>query len=284
MLQHKYVFYKDIRYVQIFFMGGLFSYGVLLFDLSLHWIQIILTFISGLFTQLFWIKRLQLKISGFLSASITCLSVILLLRSNHFWLHPLVACLAVNSKFFIQYNRQHFINPSAFGIVVALLFGEAWLSPGQWGSHISLAVWMVAFGCFIVGRVYRMDTAWLFLVFYLGGLLIRNIYLGYEMTVFYHASLSGSLLLFAFFMISDPKSSPHHFIGKIIFTFCIALTALILHYYFYMQNGFIYALVFLSFLVPFLNNRFPANSFQWGKENFYLENVTFSYLTYKGDK
>ena len=52
------------------------------------------------------------------------------------------------------------------------------LSPGQWGSGTSLAIWMIAFGCLIAGKVQRMDTAWLFLVFYLGGLLIHVIFSG----------------------------------------------------------------------------------------------------------
>ena len=256
-------FYKDIRCLQISFMGALFSYGVLKFDLSLSWTQIVMTFVAGLLTQFFWIKKCNLKISSLLSATITCLSLALLLRSYNLWIHPLAACIAINSKFMIQHKRQHFFNPSALGIFVVLLLEGAWISPGQWGSNVSLAVWMVACGCFIASRVHRMDTAWLFLIFYLGGLLIRNTYLGYEMPVFYHAASNGSLLLFAFFMISDPKTSPNHFIGKILFTFLVALSTLICNYYFYIDNGLIYSLVFWSCSIPLLNYQFQATSFQW---------------------
>ena len=246
-------------------MGILLSYGVLAFDLSLLWVQAVLTFTSGILTQLFWMKKLKLKLNSLLSALITCLSLALLLRSNNLWIHPLAAFIAINSKFFIQRKRQHFFNPSAFGIFAVLLLEGAWLSPGQWGSGVSLSVWMIAFGCLIAGRVHRMDIAWLFLVFYLGGLLIRDIYLGYEMAVFYHAALNGSLLLFAFFMISDPRSSPNHLMGKIIFTFFVAFSSLVLHYYFYMQNGLIYALVACSCFVPLLNQKFQASPFQWDR-------------------
>ena len=264
--QKKTPYYKDIRYVQIFFMGILLSYGVFVFDLSLLWIQAVLTFVFGFLTQLFWIKKLKLKYKSFLSALITCLSVALLLRSNNWWIHPLAAFIAINSKFFIHYSKQHFFNPSALGIFVVLLLGEAWLSPGQWGSGVSLAVWLVAFGCLIAGKVRRIDIAWLFLGFYLGGLLIRDVYLGYEMAVFYHSAINGSLLLFAFFMISDPRTSPNHFLGKVIFTFFVAFISLILQYYFYMQNGLIYALVTCSCFIPLLNRIFQASPFQWEKE------------------
>ncbi len=257
------LFYKDIRCIQISFMGVLFSYGVLVFDFSLLWTQVVMTFITGLITQFFWIKKFNLKINSLLSAMITCLSLALLLRSYNLWIHPLAAFIAINSKFMIQYKRQHLFNPSAFGIFIVLLLEGAWLSPGQWGSNVSLAIWMVAFGCLIASRVHRMDTAWLFLVFYLGGLLMRNTYLGYEMPVFYHTASNGSLLLFAFFMISDPKTSPNHFIGKTLFTLLVAFTALICNYYFYIQNGLIYSLVFWSCFIPFLNYQFYASPFQW---------------------
>ena len=247
-------YYKDIRYIQIAFMGVLLSYGVLNFDLSLLWTQVVFTFVSGLLTQFLWIKILKLKLNSFLSGFITCLSLVLLLRSNNLWVHPSAAVIAINSKFFIQYKKQHFFNPSALGIFLVLLLDGSWLSPWQWGS------------CFISRKVHRMDIAWLFLVFYLGGLLTRNLYLGYEMAVFYHATLNGSLLLFAFFMISDPRTSPNHFLGKIIFTFFVAIIALVSQYYFYIQNGLIYALVASSCFVPLLNRTFQAAPFQWDKK------------------
>lgn len=253
----------DIRYIQLVFMGGLLSYGVLAFDLSILKTQIVLTFLSGILTQLFWVKILKLKSSSLLSALISSLSIVLLLRSDNIWIHPLAAFIAINSKFFIQNKRQHFYNPSALGIFIVLFLGASWLSPGQWSSSVSLAVWMVACGCFIVRRVHRIDISWLFLFFYLSGLLVRNIYLGYEMAIFFHSALNGSLLLFAFFMISDPRTSPNHFLGKAIFTFFVAISTLIFQYYFYMQNGLIYSLIFWSSFIPLLNKVFQANAFEW---------------------
>ena len=267
-------------------MGMLFSYGVLVFDLSLLWMQVVLTFASGLLTQFFWKKKFNLSRGSFLSAFITCLSLVLLLRSDNLWIHPLASFIAISSKFCIQYKKQHFFNPSAFSIFVVLLLEGAWLSPGQWGSHISLSIWMVAFGCFIAGKVHRMDIAWLFLSFYLGGLLMRDVYLGYEMAVFYHAALSGSLLLFAFFMISDPRTSPNHLIGKVVFTFFVAFVSLVLHYYFYIQNGLIYSLVACSCFIPLLNKKFQAKPFQWNEKegSRAVKNHFFCFLKLKEGK
>ena len=193
------------------------------------------------------------------------MSIALLLRSSHFWIHPLSAILAISSKFLIQKNRRHFFNPSALGIFLVLFLPGAWLSPGQWGSLLLMGAWVTVFGSLIVKGVKRFDISWLFLFFYLGGLFIRNTWLGYEWAVFKHSFLNGSLLVFAFFMISDPKSSPDHVLGKAIQAFFVAIISLFLHYYLYRPNGWIYSLVFSSPLVPLLNAFFKAKPFEWRK-------------------
>ena len=247
-------------------LGILLGIGVLNFDFSIHFLQVFLTFLAGLACQYLWIKRLKLSSNSFFSALITCLSIALLLRSSNFWVHPLCAVLAISSKFIIQKEHKHFFNPSAFGIVLMLLLpGVAWLSPGQWGSFFLIAAWIVVFGSFITTKVYRVDISWFFLIFYLGGLLLRNTWLGYEWAIFQHSMLNGSLLVFAFFMISDPKTSPNHLFGKVIQAFFVAIVSLFIHYYLYKQNGFIYALVLSSLLVPVLNKFLPAQSFEWRK-------------------
>ncbi len=275
----------DIRYIQIFILSILLSYGAFTFDFSFLWQQMTLTFVSGLFTQYFWIKKFNLSYRSFLSTLITCLGIALLLRSNTLWIHPLVVFLSISSKFFISYKKQHFFNPSAFGLVMALfLFQNAWISPGQWGSQISLALWVTALGCFIVNQVHRLNTPWFFLLFFLGGLWIRNFYLGYEIEILFHSATNGSLLIFAFFMISDPKTSPNHFVGQIIFTFFVALMSLILQYYFYVVNGFVYSLIGLAWMVPILNRLFKAQSFQWRKkkESNYFTNLILGNVTQEG--
>ena len=256
----------DIRIFQILIMGSLLSAGVLSFDFSLQWQQIIGAFVCGIFCQYLWIKKLNLKISSLFSALITCLSVALLLRANDLWVHPVTVILSLSSKFLIQKDKRHFINPSVFGIVCALLFfPHTWLSSGQWGSLFLTAVWIIAFGSLITVKVRQIDISWIFLSFYLGAVGFRNLWLGYEIEIFLHTALNGSLLLFTFFMISDPKTSPNHFIGKLIQAFFVAFFSFILHYYFYINNGFIYSLFGCSLFTPILNKLLKAKPFEWRK-------------------
>ena len=253
----------EIRVFQIFILGALLSAGVFTFDFSIRFIQIFLTFFAGLTCQYFWIKKLNLKKNSFLSAFISCLGIVLLLRSSHLWIHPLSAVLAICSKFLIQKNRRHIFNPSAFGICFVLFLPGSWLSPGQWGSFFLMGAWVMALGSFVTRGVKRIDISWLFLFFYLGGLFLRNSWLEYEWAVFQHSALNGSLLVFAFFMISDPKSSPDHFLGKLFQAFFVAMMSLFIHYQLYKPNGFIYSLMLSSVFVPFLNKIFKAQAFEW---------------------
>lgn len=273
---------QDIRYVQILIMGLLLSGGVILYDFSLSGTQMVLTFLAGIFTQIFWIRRLKLNSHSLLSALITCLGLALLLRANALWIHPLVASLSISSKYLIQKSGRHIFNPSALGLVLALLvFPNTWLSPGQWGANWAYSIWFVALGSLAATRARQIDISWMFLIFYLGGLFIRNLYLGYEMEILWHTAANGSLLLFAFFMISDPKTAPDHFLGKMIQALSVALSSLFLHYYVFTQNGFVWTLVVSSFFVPFLNQWLKAPPFYWRNHD---ENRSFyrsATLTYK---
>jgi hypothetical protein len=93
---------KDARVFQILFLALLLTTGVLLRDFSLHPLQMALAFAAGLATQAFWLKRLGLQQRGFLSAIVTCCGLSLLLRSDTLWAHPLVAALAMSSKFVLR--------------------------------------------------------------------------------------------------------------------------------------------------------------------------------------
>src|SRR6202165_5021217 len=111
---------KDARIFQILFLALLLTTGVLVRDFSLHPLQMALAFAAGLATQAFWLKRLGLEQCGFLSAIVTCCGLSLLLRSDTLWAHPLVAALAMSSKFVFGIPGKHLYNPANLGVVAAI--------------------------------------------------------------------------------------------------------------------------------------------------------------------
>jgi len=154
----------DARLFQIGFQAALLTLGVLLRDFSLLPLQMALALASAVVTQAFWLRVFRLQGVGYLSPLITGFGLSLLLRADSFWLHPLVACLAISGKFLIRIRGKHVFNPAAFGVGLALLgLSGAWISPGQWGSDLGLAVWLIGLGALVAQRARRDDAAFLFL-------------------------------------------------------------------------------------------------------------------------
>jgi Na+-transporting NADH:ubiquinone oxidoreductase subunit NqrB len=160
-----------------------------------------------------WINSPQL--TSLKSAAITALSLSLLLRADRSSTMILAGSLAILSKFLFQVERKHFFNPANFGIIAALILtNDAWVSPGQWGEDGWYALLFAGTGGMVVKRVGRWDTTAAFLGTYALLEAIRNLWLGWTWDVFCHRLMSGSLLLFALFMITDPRSIPN-FLGVV---------------------------------------------------------------------
>lgn len=257
---------RDARIFQILFLGLLLAAGAFLRDFSVKPAQVILTFLAGLSTQAFFKKFLRLQNVNYLSVAITCLSLSLLLRADNFWGHPLAACLAIASKFLIRLRGKHIYNPGCLGAVLGLLFlPGAWVSPGQWGYDFVLAGWIFILGTFVVRRAQRSDVSWSFLAFYLGMIALRIIWLGQRWPVFFHAMQNGSLLLFAFFMISDPMTIPNHSRGRVVYAGLVATIAFTWQFVFYKTNALLWSLFLASPLVIIFDFLWPALKFEWRK-------------------
>lgn len=258
----------DARFFQIAFQAVLLTIGVLLRDFSLSPLQMALALVAATLTQAFWLRVFKLHGVGYLSPLITGCGLSLLLRADSLWVHPLVACLAISGKFLIRVRGKHVFNPANFGVGLALLaLPGTWVSPGQWGNDLAIAIWLIALGATVAGRAGRNDAAWLFLVSYLGLILLRLIYLGHVPTrmgeILSHQAFNGALLLFAFFMISDPMTLPDHPLARRLHVVLVALLAFAWQFLAYRPNGALWALLFLAPLVPLWDAIWPAKRYNW---------------------
>ncbi len=255
---------RDARAFQILFLAALLTIGVLLRDFSVQPLQIALTFAAGLATQAFWLNRLGLQRKGLLSAIVTCCGLSLLLRSDTLWAHPLIATLAMSSKFVLRICGKHLYNPANLGVIAAItMLPGTWVSPGQWGSDLALAVWFTALGSIVAGRARRLDISWVFLGAYLGIVALRLLLLGQSWAVWSHQLGSGALLLFAFFMISDPMTIPNRPGARIAYAIAVALGAAAWQYVLFKPNALIWALFLLTPAVPLLDRAWPGERFDW---------------------
>lgn len=204
------------------------------------------------------------SLSNLKSALITALGLSLLLRTDHYSTMILAGTLAIGSKFLLQSQGKHFFNPANFGIIAALILtNDAWVSPGQWGDDWWYFLLFAGTSCLILKQVGRWDTSAAFLLAY--GVLeaLLNFWLGWTMDVYWHKLMSGSLLLFALFMLTDPRSIPNARISRILWAVGIALFTFILGNNFYIPSAMFWALFAFSPATMLLDYLWSAPRFTW---------------------
>lgn len=203
-------------------------------------------------------------LSSLPSALVTSLGLSILVRADHYSTMVLACAVAIASKFLIRVRGKHVFNPGNFGIVAALLLTpDAWVSPGQWGEEGWYALMFLSCGGLVVGRVGRWDTTVAFLGSYALLEAIRNVLLGWTWDVWAHRLMSGSLLMFSLFMITDPRTIPNARIGRVLWAIAIALLTFFLRNYLFISTAVFWALFALAPLSILIDALFPADRFVW---------------------
>jgi enediyne biosynthesis protein E5 len=255
---------KDPRLYQIATLAGLLLYGIarLHFDVSPLRVAVLLG--TALATQLACTRVWRLPVFDPRSATISGLSLCLLLRTNSHTVAAAAAAAAVASKFLLRFNGKHLFNPTNFGIVAALLATNAvWVSPAQWGSAAFFGFLVACAGGLVVNRAARSDVAFAFLAVYLALVFGRSAYLGEPAAIPIHRLESGALLIFAFFMISDPKTTPDSRVGRILFGTLVSAGAWFVQFRMFRTNGPLWSLAFFALLVPAIDLVFPGRRHAW---------------------
>ena len=83
------------------------------------------------------------------------------------------------------------------------------------------------------------------------------------MTIPVHRLENGALLLFTFFMISDPKTTPDSRAGRILFAALVAFGGWYISYRLFRTNGILWSLAAGAILVPIIDALLPATRYQW---------------------
>lgn len=270
---------QDPRAYQIVALSGLLAVGILRFGFDIAPLDAAIILTSALAAQ-----RLAESMgrpaspaaitspppATWPSALITALSMTLLLRARHpMWL-AIAVLLAVFSKFAFRVPRvgapgtKHVLNPTNGAIVLLLLCGApVWVSPSQWGHHLGLALGITGFGSLVVYRSTRSDVTLAFLAAWAAVLFGRAALVHQPWTVPLHQLENGAVALFAFHMISDPRTTPDSRTGRIVFAVLVALGAGFVQFVLYRTNGLFWSLAASSLLVPVLDRVFPGRAYAW---------------------
>lgn len=265
---------RDPRHYQIGVLASLLAWGLLGLDLEVRPAVAATIVVTALAAQ--WLGGRAVDLVAFepRSALISALSLTLLLRTTSPAVAALAAALTIGGKFVIRVPRpggtagaegtKHVFNPTNFGLAATLLLTDrAWVSPGQWGSAALAAFAVACAGLLVVRRAERSDVTWAFLAFYAAVLFGRALWLGDPLAIPLHQLSNGAFLVFAFFMISDPKTTPDSRAGRVLFALLVALGAGFVHFVLFRPNGLIWSLAALALLVPVIDRLLPGRRYRW---------------------
>jgi enediyne biosynthesis protein E5 len=254
----------DPRLYQIGTLACLLLYGMLALGFDISPARGVLLVGTALTTQLVCTRIWRLPAFDSRSAAISGLSLCLLLRTHSAPLAAGAAVAAVASKFLLRWNGKHLFNPTNFGIVAMMLAtADVWVSPAQWGNTAFFGFLLACAGGLVVHRAARSDVAFAFIAAYVSLLVGRSLWLGEPLAIPMHRLESGSLLIFTFFMISDPKTTPNSRTGRILFGALVAFGAWFIQFRLFHTNGPLWSLAFFALLVPAIDLILPGERYAW---------------------
>lgn len=253
----------DPRYFQLLVQASLLIWGIAFLDFVMPIPHVFAAFVTGIGTQLVFTRYLNLP-ANLLSTFNSTLSILLLLHASSWAWMALASFIAISSKFLIRFKNKHIFNPSNIGIVAVLLITpSAWAAPGQWGQAMWLTLLLAGLGLIFLIGFTRMLTSFSFLVTFVAFTFLRAFWLGDPLPIPLHQLQNGAVLIFTFFMLSDPMTTPDNKTGRILFGAWVGILSWVLQYGFYIPNAFLYALAASMPLVLILNRRYHGQTYLW---------------------
>ena len=256
----------DPRLYQIGALTLLLQYGIFALNFDITLVRAALLVGTAIGTQALFARMKGVAFDP-RSAAISGLSLSLLLRSESMILLLAGAVIAIASKFVVRFHGKHVFNPTNIAIVVLMLASKhVWVSPGQWGNVAFFGFLIACIGGLVVNRAARSDVTYAFIVAWSALVIGRSLWVGEPLTIPIHRLENGALLLFTFFMISDPKTTPDSRAGRILFAALVAFGGWYVNYRLFRTNGILWSLAAAALLVPLIDVLLPAARYQWSRE------------------
>lgn len=219
---------KDPRWLLAGFLGLYVVLGHLLLSFNRAPLEIGIALVSCVVLDMLYTRLSTGKMLFPLSAVISGLGLAILFTApGNGWLLVLTAWLTITSKYLITWRGRHLFNPTNFALVLMLLLsgGQAAVAPAyQWGGKWQVVALVFALGLVIMAKVRKLPLVLSFWAVYAGGALLRAqlTHMPAEITLWATVT-GGAFMLFSFFMITDPKTSPASYRGQLAFGAALGL-------------------------------------------------------------
>lgn len=196
------------------------------------------------------------------STLISSLSTVLLFRSEHAWVYAAVGAIAIASKR-IRMGGRHFINPTNGAVLLGSVLLPGWIGSGQWGHDLVLVFVLAGGASLTLASAARIDTALSVVLGTAAFLALRILVFGYPWPTWVHFFSDGAFWLFALYMVTDPKTTPRHGGMRVVHGLLVAGLSVALIQFWFVRDGFLWALLACAPLVPAFDRWGPAPA---GKE------------------
>jgi hypothetical protein len=232
----------------------LLIWGYFTANFYLSWGEILAVLLFTLVTEhLFLYLNRERDFYLSFSALSTSISVVFLLYASSLWIYFILISLALAQKHFLVFKKKHLFNPSNFVLIMGLLlfYDQAHLLSSQLGDNILLSMVASVLALSTLVRARRWVISLSFIFFYLS--LQYFIVVGHDLSVtfesIYVRFYSITFVLFIYFMLTDPPTTPNRWQEQLLFSFLIAFSSVFLDRYFgYRVQHLFMMLFFFSFL------------------------------------
>ena len=137
------------------------------------------------------------------------------------------SAFAVLSKHILSTEREHIFNPAALALLwapIAFGSGESW-----WGA-LGDAPWiwmlpMVGLGLYLTDRLNKFPLVLTFLAVYFTFFTVASVYAPHAVAEMFREPFLQAALFLAFFMLTDPPTSPNRYLDQVWFGLLAALIA-----------------------------------------------------------
>jgi Na+-translocating ferredoxin:NAD+ oxidoreductase RnfD subunit len=231
--------------------------GQVAFDFRLSIAQILISVVTCAALEVAILLRQQRALIWPASALLTGNGVAFILRvpgtehgdwwsTNGWWIFAGTAAVSLVSKYLIRFRGAHVFNPSNFGLVLCFLaLGPERADPldfwwGPMSPALALALAIIVVGGFaILTRLRLLALALSFWLVFVTAVAVVAV-TGHAMTARWHLgpvegfhfwtilAFSPEILVFLFFMLTDPRTVPSGQRGRIVFAVSVALLAALL--------------------------------------------------------
>jgi Na+-translocating ferredoxin:NAD+ oxidoreductase RnfD subunit len=167
------------------------------------------------------------------SAYITGISVGILVRTPIPWLFALCSILSISSKYALRVRGRHLWNPSNLGVSVLLFLVPQSIAPLslEWGNFIWVPIIILCFGFLILYTLGRLHITLTYVIAFSVLSMVRSAFTGHPLEAELGLITAPSYLLFMFFMITDPKTTPLTWWRQIGVTIIVAVVETILRFF-----------------------------------------------------